>query len=153
MKDLHDQNELHDAPGLANLRKNDPFVVPEGFFEQFPQRVQQRVALSERKGLQPFTMAKWTWYGAAALTMLAIGLYFLQPPAPTGPSLSDHAAAGLNVAQEELDLDSWNDHDLYAALNEGHDQAPSMVSGLDSDEVAAYIEHEELPFDLILEEL
>jgi hypothetical protein len=28
-----------------------------------------------------------------------------------------------------------------------------MVSGLDSDELAAYIEHEELPFDLILEEL
>ncbi|MBL7980726.1 MAG: hypothetical protein JNL52_02840 [Flavobacteriales bacterium] len=151
MNDHHDNDELRDAPGLKDLRRSDPFAVPEGFFEQFPQRVQQRVVQLERQNERRIPFGRWTWYGAAAMAMLAFGIYFLQPGTPTSATSITDQTAALNVDPEELDLESWDQIELYASLND--DRSTIAITALESDELAAYIEHEELPLDLILEEL
>ncbi len=151
MNDRQDNDELRNAPGLKDLRRSDPFTVPEGFFERFPQRVQQRVVQLERQNERHTVFGKWAWYGAAAMAMLALGIYFLRPGTPSSATNITGQTAALNVEPEELDLESWDPIELYAALND--DRSTIAITALESDELAAYIEHEELPLDLILEEL
>ena len=38
------QNELEEiAPSLAQMNKNEPFETPQGYFEQFPERMHQNI--------------------------------------------------------------------------------------------------------------
>jgi hypothetical protein len=70
MDPLNEDNELkRQAPTLFGLPKADPFVVPSGFFEQFPHEVQARVTERSRT-------RDWGWWRrmAIALPMLALGL-------------------------------------------------------------------------------
>lgn len=148
--------DLKDAPTLRSIPKVDPFVVPEGFFDRFPQKVQEKIAagggkvinLNERRAQQ-----RLYFRIAAAAAMVALvatlALNFLQ----TDDTAVDGAMAQITVTPSELDLDALDDHDLFALLGSDDEPFAQPADGLSSEEMAAYLEHEELPLDLLIEEL
>ena len=154
MEPLHDHDELKDASFLRSLPKADPFVVPEGFFERFPHQVQAQVGASKNS-----LFIEWIARTSLALRVAGITAVLALVTATAflllreGPVAQEAFAAGITVSPNELDLDIINEHDLFAMI----DDAPELMSeageGLSSDEMAAYLENEEIPFDLLIEEL
>jgi hypothetical protein len=113
--DIHDDNELRNAPTLRSIPQVDPFVVPDGFFDRFPQLVQQRIAEDQA------TSGRWSWnlpglmrpaLGALALITVVILTWVLWPRSADG------------VQQEQLATYETPDHvsddleadEVYSAL-------------------------------------
>lgn len=150
MEHTNGPDELRDAPLLSKLRGSDPFVTPEGFFERFPQEVQQRIRSRERGGwsLRPKFRPVWV-IGTTVMGLLMAVLVLLREP--TSPTLQ--AREELPAMPDELVLDSWDDDQLLAEIVSEEGTVTGVAHDLDAEELAAYIEQEELPIDLILEEL
>lgn len=152
MEHSNGPDELRDAPLLSKLRRSDPFVTPEGFFERFPQEVQQRIRQRERAAwsLRPVFRPAWV----IGTTVIALILtVFLVLREPTTPLLQAELTEEPAVMPDELVLDTWNTDQLLAEIASEEGSVSGVAHDLDAEELAAYIEHEELPIDLILEEL
>ena len=143
-------DELCDAPLLSKLRGSDPFVTPEGFFERFPQEVQQRIRQRERGGwsLRPVFRPSWVIGTTALGLVVAVFVLLREPTSPALQAQEEHP-----VMPDELVLDTWNADQLLAEIASEEGTVSGVAHDLDTEELAAYIEHEELPIDLILEEL
>lgn len=152
MNDLHNTDELKDATLLRGIPQHDPFVVPDGFFDRFPQTVQARIAAQ-----RPTT---WTDRLAGLLRpRIAIsGLAVLAIVAttwtlwPSGPSAGT-AALGAAVEPEEVLSADVDDELLFAALDGDEPLLDAVELPLSDTELEAYLENEELPLDLLIEEL
>ena len=156
MNSANEHDELKDAPMLRSIPKVDPFVVPDGFFDRFPHQVQARVAqrtsLVERIGTW---LRSFSWpvqlAGIATIALLIAGpLYFVLRPA----SITEgNGVATIDVAPNELDPYTLDETDLYTAIDDAPALMAAVGDGFTPDEMAAYLEHEELPLDLLIEEL
>lgn len=152
MEHTNGPDELRDAPLLSKLRGSDPFVTPEGFFERFPMEVQQRIRSRERVGwsLRPVFRPAW---GIATLMVALVVTVFMVMREPTSPDLQAELTGEPATIPDELVLDNWDDDQLLAEIASEEGAVTGVAHDLDAKELAAYIEHEELPIDLILEEL
>ena len=152
MEHTNGPDELRDAPLLSKLRGSDPFVTPEGFFERFPQEVQQRIRSRERGrwSLRPVFRPAWV---IATLMVAVVVTVFMVMREPTAPDLQAELTEEPATMPDELDLDSWDDDQLLAEIVSEEGTVTGVAHDLDAEELAAYIEQEELPIDLILEEL
>lgn len=150
MEHTNGPDELHDAPLLSKLRGSDPFVTPEEFFERFPQEVQQRIRSHERGGwtLRPKFRPAWVIGTTVMGLLMAVSVLLREPTSPTL-----QAGEELPAMPDELVLDSWDDDQFLAEIVSEEGTVTGVAHDLDAEELAAYIEHEELPIDLILEEL
>ena len=68
-------------PQLNKASKNNPFAVPDGYFDSFPQRLQQRLQTEKKPGIS-FTERVWEvmrpqFALAAAIAVFAILGYFV----------------------------------------------------------------------------
>ena len=152
-RNAHD--ELKDAPTLRAMPKVDPFVVPEGFFERFPQQVQARIAKPQgsfARLWRVFTEAPpaLRLAGITAVVALVAGVvYFNLTNAPEqAPTI-----AQINVEPNEIDLDAIDDADLFAMIDEEPEPMTQVGADLSTEEMEAYLENENLPLDLLIEEL
>ncbi|MBL7952253.1 MAG: hypothetical protein JNM62_11100 [Flavobacteriales bacterium] len=146
MRPQEEHNELKDVPFLRSIAKEDPFVTPQGFFEVFPQNVQQRMQAlrSERKG---WTL--WPRFAVGSLAAMAIAalLWSLWPTAPVNTE-------GLATAEPEELLDAGVDEEILFAALAGEEDLMEPVALPDDDvEVLAYLENEDLPLDQLIEDL
>jgi len=146
-------DELDEAPILRSIAKEDPFVAPQGFFNTFPQAVQQHIQAStttEREGL----LARWSntlWpritIGSLAGIAVAAIVWSVWPATDTTPT-------ELALAEPEELLESDVDEDLlYATLYTENDLMAAVALPEDDTEVLAYLENEDLPLDLLIEDL
>lgn len=145
-------DDLRDAPLLSKLRGSDPFVTPEGFFERFPQEVQQRIHQRERAGWSLRPAFRPAWVVGTTVAALVVTVFMVLRD-PVSPVLQAELTEEPVVMPDELVLDTWNADQLLAEIASEEGTVTGVAHDLDTEELAAYLEHEELPIDLILEEL
>lgn len=67
------------APQLEKLSKENPFSVPENYFDAFPSEVQEKILKSRRKQTNPgfYGVPRLAFIGVTALLLLVAGYFFL----------------------------------------------------------------------------
>ncbi len=125
------------APRLHALPKEDPFRVADGFFEQFPHRVQalavQRAKAPGRPGTRP-----WAW-ALPVLALLAAAVWLWRPGggprAAAVPELSPQEFISLlpEFRPEAAEADAYSNHAAW----------DSVAVELSDDEALAYFDHEQ----------
>lgn len=137
---------------LDAIPRCDPFVVPEGFFERFPHRVQARIAKPEpawRQLLHGFWDSHWALKATIpVLAALAIILTLRITPSPD----SAEAAFITDINPDELADWTMIDEDLFAVLPE-ESATEVWAEPLSEEELTGYVDHEAIPLELIIEEL
>ncbi|HMC98350.1 MAG TPA: hypothetical protein VKG92_11880 [Flavobacteriales bacterium] len=149
--DAPENDELQQAPGLRSIPRTDPFVVPDGFFERFPQVVQQRIA-EDRGRSRRWSLELSGWLrpavGALAAIVVITLAWMLWPKA--GEDLPEAQVAAYETPEhvwDEIDAE-----DVYTALSTDDPLLAEVDLTLSDEEMADYIEQEELPLDLLIEE-
>lgn len=143
-----DINELRQvAPRLANIRKEDPFRVSDGFFEQFPHRV-QAMAVDKRTS----RTGAWMKRMAIALPLVAtvaVCTHLLRRETGSAPviNITAEEAARLlpngTVSIQEI---------LSTAEPSDWPDLGAVTMQLTPDEAAAYVDREGIDLtNLILE--
>ncbi len=152
MIDPNNMDDLKDAPLLRSIPQHDPFVVPDGFFDRFPQTVQARIAAQQPTSWSDRLVAMLrprVWVGAVAVLAIVATTWSLWP---TGtPSAT--SAHGVAIEPEELLSTDVDDELLFAALASDEPLLDAVDLPLSDTELEAYLENEELPLDLLIEEL
>lgn len=139
--DIHD--ELHDAPLLRQLRGSAPIPAPDGFFEGFPQRMEEAVRREERRTIVRRLVP---WAALAAAAALAV-LWTLRTPSGIDASTHPPVADALEALAPD-DQDAWEywffDRGLLAdlALPDGA-SAIEPGAGFTVEELSAYLESSE----------
>lgn len=152
--DTFDNNdELRDAPTLRSIPKVDPFVVPDGFFDSFPQLMQQRIADEHaRKARWSLSLPEWVVkpaFGVLAMAAVAALVWTCWPAAdPVTEPVQLSAYETPEHVTDDLEAD-----DIYAALSANDPLLAEADLAFTDEELAEYIEREELPLDLLIEEL
>ncbi len=144
---------LHEAPFLRSIAKEDPFVAPKDFFEFFPHTVQQTAYQVDREQRQRTPLfgevSPLRLFGGAAAILAVAILVVISWPTQTPPSPT--MAADWTV--DEL-LYTDLDVELLYAGTEAETGLMDLVSLPEDDQaVLAYLESEDLPLDLLIEEL
>lgn len=140
-------DELNDSPILRSIAKQDPFVTPDGFFDRFPQDVQQRIQTGTKRSTW-FSTAPWPRFaiGSLAAMLIAAVVWSVWPATPV--NMDSFASA----EPEEL-LDAGVDEEiLFAALAQEEDLMEPVALPDDDAEVLAYLENEDLPLDQLIED-
>ena len=148
MTTLDPNTELREAPVLRSIPKEDPFVVPDGFFEQFPHAVQQRIT---EKRERPSILSGWLRPALAACAVVALVViaWVLWPkPASELPQIAVSTYETPDHVSDELEAE-----ELFTALSTDDPLLAEVDLTLTDAELAEYIEQEELPLDLLIEEL
>ncbi len=148
-----EHSELKDAPTLSGLSRTDPFVVPDGFFDRFPTAMSERIAgpharVTDAGPWNLLSVRRYRVLGiAASVIALAIATFFFLPDR-TGTT--DTALAEITLTPTELDAQELDETELLAMMDEG---TSLLGDGLSTDEMAQYLDNEELSLDLLIEEL
>ncbi len=145
----HTDDPLNKAPLLRSLKNGpEPFMVPDGFFMQFPHTVQARVV---KKG----SSARGVWLPRLALSLGVIAIVFAiwwaLPNADRSPADPMHEELVLDVSPQELPVNETLVWDVYADTDQplfGH-----VLLELDEKELYAYLEYENVDVELLMEEL
>lgn len=156
MKSNNTIDELHDAPLLKGIPAHDPFVVPEGFFERFPHQVQERMRTPEgslsraMRALYGSTLVRWS--GAiTGILLLAFGASTLlnAPPRAKG---DDHASVS-STGPEEPDAGYWSESELLWYTEGTTELMAYSGDDVRTEDLLYYLDNEDLPLDLLSEEL
>lgn len=89
------------APMLADLPRHDPFVVPAGFFDQFPHRVQARAVTPTRPKAGAWLRRGAIAVPAMALVLVALRLFLTAPLSPPHQPLAD--GQFIDALAEDMD--------------------------------------------------
>lgn len=150
MSALNNEDPIREAPNLSAIPKMDPFVVPEGFFEHFPHRVQARIV--QRCGNERWRPILWPALAASTLILILLSIQLVdQQGQDTGsPALADEAILhGVGPAEEDL---LWlEEEDLYSELAWSEDVAIRPGEGFSQDELGAYLMYADIPLSMIAE--
>lgn len=152
MIDPNNTDELKDAPLLRSIPRYDPFVVPDGFFERFPQTIQARIAAQRPSSWTDqlaLLLRPRVAIGSLAVLAIVATIWTLWP---SGTSTGT-AALGAAVEPEEVLSTEVDDELLFAALASDEPLLDAVELPFSDTELEAYLENEELPLDLLIEEL
>ena len=156
MEARHEYDELKDAPTLRSIPKVAPFVVPDGFFEQFPHALQARI-VQRRSPWARFNQ----WIGdlsiplriagaTAVVAVIASAFFFALSSVP---KVDEPLVAEITIAPTDLDIADVDEAELLAMMDDDAALLGDASASFSADEMAAYLENEELPLDLLIEEL
>jgi hypothetical protein len=154
MKSKNTNNELKEAPLLKSIPAHDPFVVPDGFFERFPHQLQDRLREPEGflsrvvRALSNAPVIRWSSAGLAMM-LLMFGASILLKDPPKG----DDQAFVVKMGSEELDADHWNDSEVMWYTDDPNELMAYSGDDLRAEDLLHYLENEDLPLELLSEEL
>lgn len=152
MIDLNDTDDLKDAPLLRSITQHDPFLVPDGFFDRFPQTVQARIAakgpIAWSNRLALFLHPR-SVVGSLAVLAIVATTWTLWPSG----TVTGTAALGVAIEPEEVLSSDVDDELLFAALASEEPLLDAVDLPFSDTELEAYLVNEELPLDLLIEEL
>ena len=140
-------DELKEAPRLKGIPKNDPFVVPDGFFDRFPTVVQARIADHGHSNARVWFLRPVPIAGSLALLTLFLALWQSWPR-----SAVPLAAQEIDIHPNELPQGTWDTELLYDELG-GEVFSVSTMALPDDDVLYAYLENEDLSLEVLTEEL
>ncbi|MBX2972574.1 MAG: hypothetical protein KF797_05690 [Flavobacteriales bacterium] len=150
----HDEHdELTGAPTLRSLPRKNPFVVPEGFFDRFPHAVQQQAIEAQRtagRGWHLFGRVPPTRLvlGGVAALAVAIASWTFWPASPDEPGIAE-----VPWTSEELLHGGYDVELLYTELHPDLVEMDVVALPDDDATVLAYLEGQNLPLDLLIEQL
>lgn len=153
MEHLDEHDALHEAPTLRGLSTHDPFVVPDRFFEHFPQAVQQRIAAEHAKRPSwsgPFNLTPWRVFaGSLALVAVVVAAWVAWPISSPTPI----AEVNMNIEPEEILYENVDTEMLFTVLEEEDGSLNTLGLSAVEEDLLAYLENEDLPLDLLIEDL
>ena len=147
--------ELHKlSPTLAAIPKTNPFSVPEGYFDNLPGAVQNKIKASQKR-TRPLYLASWKISLAAASIALLMVTWMVFGPSPDSLptySLDEFSAEEIHslfANDDNFELDESMIVASYIeseAVWDGED--PSLVD----EEVIEYLIENDIELDLIINE-
>lgn len=153
MQHGEEHDELTGAPTLRSLPRTNPFVVPDGFFDRFPHTVQQQAIDAERTAGRGWLLfgripATRLALGGAAALAVAIFSWTLWPASPDEPGTAEtHWTAG------ELLHGGYDVELLYTELYPDLVEMDVVALPEDDEVVLSYLADQNLPLDLLSEQL
>lgn len=146
-------NEFDDAPLLGSIPKLDPFVVPDGFFDQFPHQVQSNILLAQERNTRMAWMQflfKPALIGSFSVVVLALLGWWAWQPAEQQPTAAQHEIAR---EAEFLMVEDIEEPELYALFASSDNTMADVDLSLDDDVLIDYLENEDLSLYFLTEEL
>ena len=136
---------------LKNTKKENPFSVPQGYFNDFQQHIQERVKAEKEDSVKvpvQSRVPRLVWISSVAAVFI-IGFFILRNIEGTGAKrpLSQEEIA-YAFEQEILDLDELELLNNLDVMN----QNPESESGY-SEEIILYLLDEDIEIDKIVNEL
>lgn len=156
MQHIPEHDPLQDAPLLRSIRREDPFRVPDGFFERFPHLVQERINQQPPELFGRFRIALVRRSMTFASVVLVIGVvaWLVARSPDMQPTTKDLVhRTEFDIAPEELFLVGDGDISLLEDLDPSAELLSEVGTGLSDDELVAYLEQDDLPVELLIEEL
>ena len=136
---------LNEAPMLRSLKgRPDPFVVPDGFFDRFPNVVQQSVA-GKGSSLRSFG---YKWAALAIGITIAVMAIWWALPVKNGQADDPLAQLPIDISPDELPIDEYAIWEIYTDPTTPLFEDVSIV--LDETELIAYLEHENIDVELLI---
>lgn len=114
MADLISDEEVIGSDSLLmNLKKEETANVPEGYFEQFPQKLD----LADDPKIIPFKKRPLRWMSAvaAAVVLLVSTIWWFSQPASSSSEMADISHDELMAV---LELEGYDSYDLVEILGE-----------------------------------
>ena len=149
MEPIDHTDELKDAPLLRSIPKHDPFIVPDGFFDHFPHAVQAMIVEQQR------TIAK-PWWSRLAIPTISFGLIALLVLVwwmiPTNQPELNTSVPELDEQTEFAVLDETDSDLLYALFDTSTTPMGNVDLQLETEELIAYLDNENLPLDFLIEQ-
>ena len=145
MIEEEENDPLNEAPMLRSLKgRPDPFVVPDGFFDRFPNVVQQCVA-GKRSS---FPLFGYRWAALViGVTVAAMAIWWALPV--KNAQVDDPLARSpIDISPDELPIDEYAIWEIYTDPTTPLFEDVSIV--LDETELIAYLEHENIDVELLI---
>ena len=116
---------------LEDIDKKETFKVPEGYFEDLPMKIQQRISQEEKP--QRFSIPSWSLALAASLLLIVTFVFILPGNEPSAEELL------AEVSQEELveylDQLELDEYDIASAIGEDEEmfefEDTNVLDGID----------------------
>jgi hypothetical protein len=120
----HDEYTDNDRE-LAGFSRENPFRVPEGYFERLPQAVQEKRAQKRRSVLTAILpLLKKPGYALAAIAVLALGFtLLLKQPQKSSLSEAGHELLSSPEYLEQIDEETLIEH-VYTDTKDQHENKP-----------------------------
>jgi hypothetical protein len=134
-------NLRENTPGLSKIKKENPFRVPDNYFDDFPARLQMKIEAG--KEVVPVPENRIIQLLKPAISLAAsFALIFLLVYWPLKTFLPGHIAENSTIEVESYDnenqyltlLESIDENSFYVLLNE-----PSATVEFSDDELMNYI--------------
>lgn len=96
-------DELKDAPGLRGMKKENPFTVPEGYFDSLSARIQDRINAPQPKTVweklfQPLQRPAFAYASITVAMLICAGVYFNQKQNP----VATKQVADVNITADDI---------------------------------------------------
>ena len=143
------------SQGSMKLPKENPFRVPENYFENFSEKLE--VKMDERKSRSGKTITIWKQYksyfslAAGFILFAAISYSLLHFILSTNSEIlpgNDHYAEFI-----EYEIENYDENTLFQAVTESTNQEEINDEELEIDKMIEYLIKEDIELDLIINEL
>ena len=117
---------------IDDMDKKIDFKVPDGYFENLPLKIQQRIEI-EKKEAKTFTLPTWSYaLAASALLIMAFVILFQNPSPSAEKLLAEVSEEALIAYLDDIEIDEY---DLVSALPDHAEDLPfneiDMLQNLD----------------------
>jgi hypothetical protein len=141
------------GPKLSGIKKDNPFGVPDGYFENFGDNLRNKISSQQKTPARDTVFLTWKPYLAAAAVLLIIALaagrYFLGESQYRKAEKRFHAEVSQVVEQELYSISEETILEVYQSdLNNEREAA-----GFSSDEAIDYLMNETLDEEELLNTL
>lgn len=146
-------NEFDDAPLLRSIPKLDSFVVPDGFFEQFPHQVQSHIVAAQAQSSVPAwlrILTKPVLIGSISMVLVALLGWWIWQPTDEAPIIAQQP---ITQEAEFLIVEALEDPELYALFANSENTMAEVDLSMDDEVLIDYLENENLSIYFLTEEL
>ncbi|MGB3587196.1 MAG: hypothetical protein WBA23_11680 [Tunicatimonas sp.] len=127
----------------------NPFPAPEGYFNDFSQRLQQRIDEDDSKENKVVPLTSRWYYAAAAVVVLAVGTWLVNPFQTSTTPVAETSQDEVQVLLAEVDEQELID---YLQINSVDVTSTALLTEVEQEELLdAELESYDLPEDYYLD--
>lgn len=100
---MTNDDELKNAPGLRGMKRENPFTVPDGYFDTLSSRIRDRINAPQPKTVweklfQPLQRPAFAYTCITIAMLICAGVYFNQKPNP----VTTKQVAEVNITVNDI---------------------------------------------------
>lgn len=116
---------------LEDIDKKVDYKVPEGYFEQLPLKIQQRID-AEKKEVKVFQLPSWSYAMAASVVLVLTLVFLFQDGSPNAETLLAEVSEEALIAYlDEIELDEYDIASALPAMEDIQFENIDMLNDLD----------------------